>query len=470
MVRLTDRTLAITGELLRLVELSRIDYLEPKRTQIKVASRWEQFVELAFAAGSRPGVTPSVATNGPGVTPTPTGSGTTRWPLTMRAGPPLVLSGVPATLTEPDDAVTDRVWLSLRDVGALVLQGGSGRAAITGTQMQLMYSLTGAGGSFVALGPTMPLDVVRYPSIGDAGAVASGARSADRVCMTWGLEGGDGATVVEVSNIYVSPANAVAPPTAPEPPDDEPPSGPPLGNIIHDLNAFSLMDVLGDGDEVNTWPDDGPQGLDADVGFSLETTPPHFRPTGFPGGLPCVRFGEPFEGAYNGLGIPGQITNDSFTTYFVLSNLALGSGVPSGIAGFWDGGDGYPKGKGITVLGSGIVGGTGGMGAFVNTHISFPTFENVQDTWGMLDPHIYRFVYDRGASHWYLYVDGVLVADNECPGQFTESTFIWMNYNPSNPALDFCHVLWARELTYDKAHVGAGDTAVEQFLRTQWGL
>jgi len=75
-VRLTDASLSIRGERLRLVEFSVIDYLEPARTQVKVASRWEQFVDVTFAGGAALGVkpTPAVTTTTqppPGTPPTP---------------------------------------------------------------------------------------------------------------------------------------------------------------------------------------------------------------------------------------------------------------------------------------------------------------------------------------------------------------------------------------------------------------
>ena len=71
------------------------------------------------------------------------------WVLTMRAGPPLELEEVPAALTEPAAAATDRIWLSLKKVEALFAQIGNGRA-LAGGEFALMYSLTGAGGVVAA--------------------------------------------------------------------------------------------------------------------------------------------------------------------------------------------------------------------------------------------------------------------------------------------------------------------------------
>ena len=156
------------------------------------------------------------------------------WVLTMRAGPPLVVTEVPSALDEVPDAETDRIWLSLRNVVFLFPQIGNGRA-LTGGEFVLLYSLTGAGGSFVDLGPTVPLDTVQYPAFGTPTAPDAGAVAPDRVCLSWGLRGGDGTedSVAEIGNIYIVATTSDETPEAPPAPDDL--AG--LGTIIWNLDA-----------------------------------------------------------------------------------------------------------------------------------------------------------------------------------------------------------------------------------------
>jgi hypothetical protein len=398
------------------------------------------------------------------------------WPLTLRTTPPLVLVGAEVgtdTFLEPPEARADRVWVSLKKVRRLMAQGGSGKAGGAGVVGVLIYSLTGENGSFQELGPTWPLHEVRYPAAGDPAAIAAGAAAADIVCLSWGTKGGNGTTtVVEIGNIYAHAFSATTPNPAPEPPEVDVPSGGPLGNIIHDLNAFSLVGVVVDGDPFDFWPDDSVTAQDAVSGPPQAS--PIFRETGFSTGAPCVEF----SGGNSGMVVQGQITNGSFTTYIVMEDVdTTVVGFPVAVAPIFNAGNGFPKGKGVTAVGSAIVGGSGGIGGYVNTAVSpLDTFKNVRDTWGMMDPHVYRFVFDKTLGRWWLFVDGVSVCNENddpdtpgipCPAQFTESSAFVMGWQSDT---DGVPMRWGRELTYDKAHVGAGDTAVETALRAIWGL
>jgi hypothetical protein len=170
------------------------------------------------------------------------GSGTPgNFVLTMRAGPPLVISEVPADLEEVPDAETDRIWLSLGNVVYLFPQIGNGRT-LAGGEFVMLYSLTGAGGSFVDLGPAVPLDTVQYPAFSTPTAPAAPAIAADRVCLSWGLRGGDGTedSVAEIGNIYVVATTSDETPEPPEPPDDL--AG--LGTIIWNLDAENPAIVI----------------------------------------------------------------------------------------------------------------------------------------------------------------------------------------------------------------------------------
>lgn len=226
-----------------------------------------------------------------------------------------------------------------------------------------------------------------------------------------------------------------------------PPAGP-LGNIIHDLNAETLVGMYSDEEEITTWPDDSFNGFD---GTATGLQKPVFDLTGWDGTLPCVKWG----------GSTGRITftpptNSQFTHYIVASNIDGGD-----VANIIEG-DGYPRGKSVTAIG------TSQMGAQINTHVWFPTHENVLDTWDMSQKHIYRFVFhlDAGEGHWYLFVDGVLVADNLCPPQITESATMWIGDALGGLGMTM-HL--AREVCYDQPHITEGKTSVEDELSAFWG-
>jgi hypothetical protein len=276
------------------------------------------------------------------------------------------------------------------------------------------------------------------------------ASAADWVWGIWARNGNDSASpVIAKAHIQFRQRGALAP---------TPPTGD-LGNPIHDLNAITLRDVVGlaDNADVATWPDDSVSNLDGTCVGSPSF--PKFRTTLWPGGLPCVR--------WTGNAAPitfGPPTNSAFTHYVVASGID-GGDVAEILAG-----DGYPRAKGLTAVGNTQIGG------FVNNHVWFPTFLNVNDDWDMSLPHIYRFVFHlaEGTGRWYIFVDGECVTFDpsdslpgvQCPPQSTESTVMSLCNNLGGIGMD---ALIARELCYDAAYITEGLNSVETALKATWG-
>lgn len=399
------------------------------------------------------------------------------FPLTMRAGAPLILRSIPADLTiHSAEARTDWKYCNLSKVGKMRVQGGSGRAASVGTKIVLVYSLN-AGTSWTELGPYMLMDAIKHPSLGDYIDIAEGAK-VDNALLGWATKDGDGVSSIEVGNIYVDSVSSPTPPDSEEgDPDSDLPIGGLLGNIIHDLDAIQLAAdpivivgggdpnrVLADGEEVFMWPDYSATGANA-LPIGPIQNPPIFLADGWSTGGPAVQF---TEGGGHGLTISSQLTGGDFTTYIVAEGF---SSPISGISNFFNAGNGYPKGKGLTIVGLEYVGSPGGIGGYVNTHFAFPTFQNIQATWDMTQKHIYRFVFIRSLGTWMLFVDGVSITTPpegvDCPPQYTESTVIQIGVSAD---LDPVTMRWAREITYDQAHTSEGDTVVETALRAIWGF
>jgi hypothetical protein len=380
--------------------------------------------------------------------------------LTLRAGPPLVLSGVPSALTEPNDAATDRVWVSLKKVGALMPQIGNGRA-LAGGEFVLMYSTTGAGGSFVDLGPSVPLDTIRYPAVGDPTAPAAGAVSPDRVCLSWGVRGGDGtaASVAEITNIYVV-ATSATPPAAPEPPaDGEPPTGPPFGNLLLDLNVASLTGFVQD-DLVEDWADDatadGAQSAFNAPGspIPLQQLPLFYQEDAFGAGFDAVRI----TGADTGLVFPNP-WEDSWTYYLVVRLVdSDDSGILLNTTG--DAGSNFV----IAAQSGGTFSAGVNRSAFDNNVLTTSS--------GYFDgnAHILRFVWRRAPGHWWLYVDGTLVLDNAVVSTALQNLVDYVILGGRIGGTAQLEAYLGRVLQYDTPHIGSTGDPVEAVLRTQFGL
>ena len=244
-------------------------------------------------------------------------------------------------------------------------------------------------------------------------------------------------------------------PTTPDPDDPEEPESE-FGDPIDDRNARTLS--LADGASVTVWGDDSTRSNpDAVPSTGDGQGAPTYRATGFTGGTPAVEF----DGVNDGLRIASQITNGSFTQYFYIDAMTNPGG--SGVGALWDAPNGYPRAKGITVLNTAVVGAPGGMGGYVNNHISFPTFENVVDTWGRGSPTVYAFLFDKEGGSWSLYADDMTtpVAGETCPPQFTESSVTWVGYEPGLAPVAF---KLQREVTYDVLHDATQRAAIAAAL------
>jgi hypothetical protein len=167
-----------------------------------------------------------------------------------------------------------------------------------------------------------------------------------------------------------------------------------------------------------------------------------------------------FDGVNDGLGMASQITDDSFTTYIVAKDIVVTSGT---LASFWNGGDGYPFGKGV-FFGNGTI--PTSLGAHVNTNAFAPTLTWVADDFDKTDPHIYRFTFSQPGGVFKVFVDGVEKISEACNSHITETDNIWMG----NVDTHKLSMVIAQEVTYDGYQPDAGLNAVELALQTVWGV
>jgi hypothetical protein len=232
-----------------------------------------------------------------------------------------------------------------------------------------------------------------------------------------------------------------------------PPLEPEIGDPIHEVSALDL--VLADGAPVTTWGDtagSNDMAPDAGVGQSAPT----YDATGWDGVLPAVIF----DGVDDGLGLTGQITAYSFTTYIVAKDIVVTAGTT---ASFWNGGDGFPFGKGV-FFGNGTV--PTSLGAHVNTNVVAPTLTWVADDFDKTLPHIYRFTFSQPEGIFKVFVDGVEKLSGSCNSQITETDHIWMGVIGA----DKLSMTLALEVTYDAYQGTAGLNAVELALQAVWGV
>jgi hypothetical protein len=232
-----------------------------------------------------------------------------------------------------------------------------------------------------------------------------------------------------------------------------PPLEPEIGDPIHDISAIDL--VLADGAPVTSFPDtagSNDMAPDAGVGQSAPT----YDSTGWDGVLPAVIF----DGVDDGLGMANQITSDSFTTYIVARDIVVVAGT---LASFWNGGNGYPFGKGV-FFGNGTI--PTQMGAHVNYYEPTPNLEWVADDWDKTDPHIYRFTFSQPEGIFKVFVDGVQKIAGSCNVHITETDNIWMGVIGA----DKLSMVLAQAVTYDGYQGTAGLNAVELDLQTEWGV
>jgi hypothetical protein len=378
--------------------------------------------------------------------------------VTMRAGPPLVVTEVPAALTEPTAARTDRFYANLSKVGRMRGQVGNGTSAGAGVQLEYLYSLTN-GAIFAALGPVVDLSVARYPVPGEFAEIAEAAQ-VDNVLISWGLSGGDGSTTeAEVTNIYLEGVSSDAPPASPEPPSGDLPEGPPLGTIIWDLNADA--EAYADNASVTLATDQSISNNDAEPEFAYSQGSPTFKTDGIGTGDPAYRC----DGGTDGLTADLPTAND-FTYYLVIGNVT-GAGTTatdaSQNATLLEGWQfGQPASFNMSIRANGKL--------VVNVWSSIFDNTNTESTnaFGGAGPHLVRFVWDRLAATYYLYVDGNLETSrtglNTSFLGSTNTVRLGKGLNASACAIDY-----GRVLCYNAAHVGTMGDSVEAVLQARWG-
>jgi hypothetical protein len=284
------------------------------------------------------------------------------------------------------------------------------------------------------------------------------------VCGSWGIgatDGDEGTIQITIEAVQENAGTGTTRTRLPYrirkvPTTDDataPPLEPEIGDPIHDVSALDL--VLADGAPVTTWPDtagSNDMAPDAGVGQSAPT----YDETGWDGVLPAVVF----DGVNDGLGMANQITSGSFSTYIVAKDIVVTAGT---LASFWNGGDGYPFGKGV-FFGNGTI--PTQMAAHVNTHVVFDPLVWVADDFDKTLPHIYRFTFSQPEGLFKLFVDGVEKISESCNPNITETDNIWMGVIGA----DKLSMVLAQEVTYDGYQPAAGLNSVELALQTVWGV
>ncbi len=371
---------------------------------------------------------------------------------TLVASAPNVVRNIGPDLREPKIAKRARKYVNTSNVAAARIQGSIHEAASEGTEIHYVYSLDAFTTDGVETGVFMRADRVNFPEPGAYLPLVSGAIGPN-VCTSWAVKGGSGTALVKVSDLFVDMVSSDSPPASPSGDAPEFPGGGIYGMLIHDLNSQTIG--LDDSDPVTFFPDDGPYGIDGVPDGSVSQAAPTYDATGWDGSLPAVIF----DGADDGLTLFDQITANSFTTYIVAKDIVVTAGT---LASFWNGGNGYPFGKGV-FFGNGTL--PTDMGAHVNTNVFGNTFVWVDDDFDKTDPHIYRFTFNKPTGLFSVFVDGVLKISNTCNPQFTATTRIYMG----RAGGDCLSMTFARELTYDAYYATAGLNAIELALKAIWG-
>jgi hypothetical protein len=205
--------------------------------------------------------------------------------------------------------------------------------------------------------------------------------------------GGNGVLTPEMWN-YIVTATSGRPPTVPGgTPEGDLPEDATWGSVILDLNVngplFQALG-LGDGDDVETWPDE--KGLH-DFGTAAALLLPKYRSAGIAGSLACVE--------WDGANVYLSNTNNptaglgSYTYYFVVEDLDGGDG-----AYLWAGGLGDSFGYHFDAYDTQV--------QLANNNLFGSPSIIKSDDWGMGDRHIYRWTKNAGSASHQLFVDGVL--------------------------------------------------------------
>jgi hypothetical protein len=296
------------------------------------------------------------------------------------------------------------------------------------------------------------------------------------VCGNWGIgatDGDEGTIQITIEAVQDNDGTGTTKDrlpyrvrTVPTPDDaSEPPIDEDLGDPILDLNAITLADLLDDGDPVTGWPDDSISGNDGGPYTSggIQSAPT-FYASGFGGGaLPRVNM----NGGTQGVATNLTSSTASQTFYFVVAGLN-GEGT-EGDAGAVNGPLAVSQGD----AGSNYwvsLRGDGRLQSAVNTSAFVPTGTLGAAVDNQPGPHIIRFVWNRLAGEWFLYVDGVLDTDADSPAVSNSWVLVSRMYWGNSSLFGNKIVMdVGRILVYDEAHLGPGLTDVELALQAVWG-
>jgi hypothetical protein len=334
--------------------------------------------------------------------------------------------------------------------GNAVMQSHVARAGYESAALVTRYSLN-SGGTFTDLA-TVPIAAANpnAPAVGPRIAVPDAAL-VNNLLLKLVRRGGNGTITPALWNAIIDVASGAGSGRPSDLPEGD------WGTLLWDINSFNLDAIYADNAEVPFFPDERGS-YDASTAGSTVVNAPHYRATGMSGGLPCVQT--------TGLNLPllaGNPTKPfgSWTYYFVVSEL------DGGDVGFiLNGESGYPFGFGLWATASDIAG-------QVNTNAFGSTVDSA--TVSLSGKHIYRFVKESGASHWYLYRDGVLVADEFANPQVNDTVSIRILDAAGGLGMD---AKLGRGVAYSRAHLAPtalatspanGLTAPEIVLKAQWG-
>lgn len=383
--------------------------------------------------------------------------------LTWHTTPAVVVRNVGPDLFEPEAAIASRRYLNTAAVGAMRPQLANWLAS-GDVELHFIYSLD-AGATWNEAGPFAELNAPKFPAVGEYLPLNEGAVGTN-ILFSWGLKGGSGTDVVRVGNIYSDSVSSDEPPDSPSD-DTDAPQGGPLGNVLLDLNAFTLLELETVEDaELTTWPDDSGNGNDAIAHLLSGSTKPIFKAAGIGGGKPCVRF----RGSSDSMRFPIP-SQTEFTIYFVFDNIAKSGSVGSGA---------YPNGSALIQNSVGSSSASFGVAMKLNGKINYGVGENAvvsttasRDTvnsWDDSAKHVHAFVRQPTGGLAAYYVDGddeSTSGINTTGAAMTAEPYVYIAVKPFigyPSALDAGRILW-----YDQAHGPSEIAIVTDFLRDQWG-
>jgi hypothetical protein len=391
-------------------------------------------------------------------------------PMTMLAGPPVVVRNVGSSLREPKGFKVTRKFWNTSTIQTARIQHNCWEGASDGTEIHWCYfDLTLDPGALVPLetGILVRADRERFPEPGNQLAFSPVAQGAN-VLMTFATKGGDGTSTLKTSDLFIEPNALLAaaiPPTPTEQSGDLP-SGGDLGDIIFDANAATLLaNGAVDNDPVTTWPDDTGITGDATDSAGIGTSAPVFKATG--SGPGCPRCGSTARRNALRHPLPAQ---GEFTMYFVIGNIEI-NGSPSagcyplGSQIFSNWGGSSSDSFCVAIQSDGKMDYGVGESAVVCTLTSGKTVH----AWDNDPLRIHTFVRDTANSRGDYYVD----AANESTGGFpmnannlTANPHVYMAIQPGvgyQGKYDLGRVVY-----YNKAHTGAQVAIVTAALDLLW--